>query len=310
MTKEADEVDRRVRQAIPRPNRPMAPFRYYGGKGNLAPRILRWVRGGKVYVEPYCGAASVFWRKPPHEVEVLNDLDGDVVNVFRCLQFRFNELAHRLTWTPYSLAEFRRAIDILNKPKNGTISVERAWAFVVTRGQGFNGKTKTEGDWSKAFISRGGIAETCNKWRGRLRMLDWWHNRLTKVQIDCRDALEVIRYWDGQDTVFYLDPPYAADTRESTGQYKHEATDEHLYEMVSTILGCKGRVVLSGYCHKIFEPLEEDGWRRVDIHTACHAAGRMRGTKLRGEGAALRHAARVESLWINRPPDGEEKLLF
>lgn len=120
-----------------------APVRWYGGKGRMLAKLLPVVpEGGAPYCEPYCGAASLFWRRPPAPVEVLNDLNGDLVNLFRCIQdlALFEDLKHRLTWTLYSRAEFVRALEILASDE--AAGVTRAWAFFVAQNQGFAGPRK------------------------------------------------------------------------------------------------------------------------------------------------------------------------
>ncbi|RME80445.1 MAG: DNA adenine methylase [Caldilineae bacterium] len=286
---------------IAMPDRVMAPCRWFGGKGNMARRILPLIPRGRVYVEPYCGMASVFWHLPrPFPVEVLNDLNGDVVNLFRCLQDpeRFERFARRITWTPYALEEFRRALNVLETSDDPE---ERAWAFFVAQNQSFSGVAKTEGCWGRAFISNRSMADTVNKWRGRIKLLQWWHDRLTRVQIDSRDAIEVIRYWDSEDTVFYIDPPYVHDTRKDKDVYACECDDAHHEALVDTLLQIKGRAVLSGYDNGIYRRLEEAGWERVEFQTACYAASRWRGSKLRGAGAAMKRAARTEMCWVKHP---------
>lgn len=257
--------------------------------------------GGNPYCEPYCGAASLFWNRDPAPVEVLNDLNGDLVNLFRCLQDRaaFDDLKHRLTWTLWSRAEFARAIDILKSGE--TDAVTRAWAFFVAQNQGFSCQHSSAGNWSRVFVSTGGMADTTNRWIMRLAMLDAWRLRIQRVQIDNRCALGVIRYWDTPDTVFYCDPPYVSATRVSgyRDAYRHECDDAHHAELVSVLLGAEGAVVLSGYDHPIYAPLDAAGWDRVEFKTACHAAGRVRGSGLQGAGAALAKVPRTEVLWRN-----------
>jgi len=277
-----------------------APIRYYGGKGNMLAKLLPLIpAGGKPYVEPYLGGGSVFFARDPAPVEVINDLDGDVIALMRALQDReqFEALRHRLMWTPYARDEFARAIETLGNPDADP--VDRAWALFVAGNQGFAGNHKTVGRWGRTFTSNGGCAETTNRWMMRLSMLDAWRWRLMRAQIDHRDALEVIRYWDCEDAVIYCDPPYVLDTRKELNVYKHEACDGHHARLVQTLLDCKGAVVLSGYEHPVYQPLADAGWDVVRINTACYAAGRWRGSKLRGEGAALQHAPRTEVVWRN-----------
>lgn len=272
----------------------------YGGKGNMIAKLHKLVpAGGKPYCEPYVGGGSLFFSREPAPVEVINDLDGDLINLFRCFQDRelFEELRHRLMWTPYARAEFGRAIDILNDPQASR--VDRAWAFFVAKNQGLSGVSETIGDWSRTFCSHGGMAGTTSRWLMRLSMIDAWRWRLMRVQIDNRDALEVIRYWDNENAVFYLDPPYHPDTRKDKDAYGCEADAQHHEMLVELLLTCRGAVVLSGYDHTIYRRLDAAGWQRFEFETACHAAGRGRGSGLIGEGAAMMKVPRVEVVWCN-----------
>lgn len=302
-----EEFDRELVEAFARPNRVMAPFRYIGGKGHLVRWILKYIpiEGVRIYVEPFAGAASVFWHlKRPFPVEVLNDLDGRIVNLFRILQDgeKFKELFHRLIYTPYSLVEFRRAIEIMGSSE-GCSDIDLAWAFFVCQNQGFGGQGgASAGEWGRDLAKNICVGS----WRSRLRTLSFWHNRLMGVQIDNRDAIEVIRYWDSAETLFYIDPPYIQGARKSKRLYAYEADDAFYENLVDSLLEIKGNAVLSGYAHDIYKPLEVAGWRRVDRETSCHAAGRGRGSKIRGKGSAMRLAKRVESLWIKEVKKSRE----
>jgi len=305
------EMDQAIVDALPQPRRPMAPCKWFGGKGNLARWIVRHLPrdGVQVYCEPYAGMASVLWHLPdPYPVEVLNDLDKRIVNLFRVLQDeeQFQRLVHRLIWTPYARDEFVRALDMLER-WDEIDTIDRAWAFFVAQNMAVSGTPNTAGNWSRALISAREMAETANKWRGRMKLLTWWHDRLTRVQIDCREALDVIRYWDRDDALFYVDPPYVHNTRKDKRVYAYEQDDAHHEALVDMLLGIRGRAVVSGYDHPIYRRLEAAGWRRVERETAAWAAGRVRGSKLLGDGAAKRHARRVEVLWLHPriPMQGE-----
>lgn len=278
-----------------------APFHWFGGKGGLISKLLPVVpAGGKPYCEPYCGAASVFFAREPAPVEVLNDLDGNIVNFFRVLQNRqtFEELRHRLAYTPYARAEFAKSIELLNS--ENVDEVTRAWAFFVSQNQTFAGLSpRTVGHWGRVFVSAAGMAGTVNNWIMRLSMLDAFRWRIMHAQIDNRDALDVIRYWDNEAAVFYVDPPYHWETRKG-GEYRHEMTDEHYQRLVETLLNVKGAVVLSGYAHPVYWPLEAADWKRIDFKVTCSAAGRTRNSDLQGTGVVLQKAPRIESVWLNQ----------
>jgi DNA adenine methylase len=297
---------------IPLPPRPMAPFQWVGGKGNLVRWIIQFVPAGHIYVEPFAGAASVLWHLPnPFPVEVLNDLDGDIVNLYRVLQdkVKFEELAHRLIFTPYARAEFARALQIIKDP-NAT-DIDRAWAFFVKQNQGFGGKSKVLGDWGREINTiSNGMAGSTSKWRSRLKLLSFWHERLSRVQIDCTDGIDCIKYWDTPETVFYIDPPYVPDTRKDRCLYQNEPDLAYHERIVETILAAKGKIILSCYDHPIYAPLAEAGWCKLTKGTVAHMAGKTRGSKLQGDGAAKAHVPRTETLYLNFTPPGFSADLF
>lgn len=276
----------------------ISPIRWYGGKGNLAARLLPLIPESRVYCEPYFGAGSIFWRKRPSPVEVVNDLDGNLINMMRAIQDprRFRRLRLRLAATLYSRSEFCEALRILAEDPDLDA---RAWAFYVSMNQGFSGVAETVGNWGRVFGSRRGMAETASKWWTRFDALPAWHKRIARAQIDNRDALDVIRYWDSSETTFYIDPPYMAGTRASGSRsvYAHECGDDHHENLVALLLTLYGRVVLSGYDHPTYAPLTTAGWTRIDIETACHAAGKNRTSGLQGKGAALAKVPRTEVVW-------------
>jgi DNA adenine methylase len=279
-----------------------APIRWFGGKGKMIKKLMSHVPlGGKPYCEPFMGAATLFFARPPAPVEVLNDTDGDLVNLFKCLQDKntFDELTHKLRYTLYARAEFAEAIEILEN--NTEDKIKRAWAFFVLLNQGFGGKksNKTIGSWGRTFVSSGGCANNINKWLMRLTMLEDWHKRLLMAQIDNKDALEVIQYWDTDETVFYIDPPYIHDTRKTKNVYNQELNDDYHKNLVKIILDCKGAVVLSGYEHKIYQPLIESGWECTKYQTACNVAGRIRNSKIQGKNSAMQHIPRIECVYSN-----------
>jgi len=296
MSDAAQELDQAVTEHLEGASRVMAPIGWFGGKGLHAKRLVPHIPWSRVYCEPYCGAASVFWHLQPRPVEVLNDLNGEIIALFRCLQDRalFEELRHRLLWTPYSRAEFCRALET---PADAPL-LDRAWATFVKYNQGTCGVGQTPGNWGRVFTAANGMANVASKWRVRLRLLKAWHDRLTRVQLDNRDALEVIRYWDTPDTFFYVDPPYVPETRSSTQVYRCEATADHHRDLVALLLTLRGGAAVSGYDHPIYRPLEDAGWERHEFETVCHAAARTRTSALQGKGALEARVPRTEVVWV------------
>lgn len=284
------------RLGLKRATRPMAPVRWYGGKGNR----LGFIRpvlaaiAADVYCEPYFGAGSAFFALPRRGIEVINDLDQRLVNLYRVLQDEAQcaDLVHRLTFTLYSRAEFVRALELRDDPD----PVTAAAAIFTAQVQGFGGQANAPGDWGRAVVS-----SAPRTWCSHLRLLTEWHDRLQHTYIDCRDALAVIRAWDSPNTLFYLDPPYMAATRAwgSRVEYRHEADDAHHAALLALVPQLAGKVVISGYPHPDYEAALA-GWHRLERKTSCYAAGRVRGSKLKGEGAARAQVPRAEVLWLNK----------
>ena len=273
-----------------------APIRWFGGKGNMVKKLLKHVPPHREYVEVFGGAASLLFAKAPAKVETYNDLNGDLVNFFRVLQREetFKKFYRLAALTPYSRQVYYEAIEAL---KTETDPIERAYLFWVVARMSFSG------DFGQSVsmvvtASHRGMVGTTSKFLSSIELLPQIHGRLQRVQIENKDWRELMNMYNGKDTFFYLDPPYIASTR-NVGGYRHEMTDEDHQELVDKILNFPAKIMLSGYAHKIYEPLEKAGWKRVDFQTACCAAGRTKSSKLQGEGAAMKHAARVETLWMN-----------
>lgn len=143
------------------------------------------------------------------------------------------------------------------------------------------------------------MSASSNSYCKRIASFDDWHQRLKDVSIFNEDALTIINEYDSKDTFFYLDPPYTNDSRVDLNVYKHDTDESFHLELMDILLTLKGKFLLSGYNTPIYQPLTDNGWNKVEINTACYAATRGRGSKLRGLGSALKHASRTEVLWMN-----------
>lgn len=86
---------------------------------------------------------------------------------------------------------------------------------------------------------------------------------MRELQIENLDVIELIKKYDAENTLFYLDPPYIHETRSAKKMYDYEMSNEKHIELVDTLLHIKGKVVLSGYEHEIYKPLENAGWQKV-----------------------------------------------
>lgn len=271
------------------------PLLWFGGKGNMVRRLLPLIPPHRTYVEPFGGGAALLFAKPPSPLEVYNDIDSDLVNFFRVLRDpkKFARLYRLVALTPYSREEFYHCREALAADED---DVARAWRFFVLARQSFAGHFAHS--WGFAVTKTScGMADTTSKWLGLLEALPWFHARLMRVQIEHGDFRRVFELYDSEETFFYCDPPYVLETRRRE-EYRHEMTLADHEDLVRILLGLRGMAMLSGYAHPVYAPLEEAGWKRLEFPTACYATARTRGTGIRGKGAALARAPRVECVWL------------
>lgn len=257
------------------PRRPI--LRYHGGKWRLATWIIAHFPRHRVYSECYGGGASVLLRKPRSYAEVYNDLDGEVVNVFRVMRDRPRELVRAVAWTAYARDEYRLAFELAEDP------LEQARRTIVRSFMGFgsNSIQRSVKSGFRANANRNGTTPA-HDWANYPSHARVIARRLFGVTIEHRAAAEVIAQQDGPETLHYVDPPYVHTTRSTPGKgYAHEMTDEQHVTLADQLHQVKGMVVLSGYHSTLYDGLYR-GWQRVE-----RAA--------RGDGAC----ERTEVLWIN-----------
>lgn len=255
------------------------------------------------YVEPFGGAGVVMLNRPPAQIEVYNDLNGDLVNLYKILRdpAAHLKLRHMVDATLYSQETFGEALESL---RESTDPLTRAWAMMVAYNQGFGGRAKSMGDWGRSYKVYRKTNSQTSKWDAKLGGFPEWHRRVRKWIVTRADGLEVIQYWDSPGTVFYLDPPYVTSTRKGVC-YEHEMDDEQHRALVRVLLKVQGCVTLAGYPHELYQPLAEAGWITDERRTIAHAAGRTKNSQLQG-GPIMDKVARTEVVWLN--PKAAERL--
>ncbi|MFY2569185.1 DNA adenine methylase [Achromobacter ruhlandii] len=264
------------------PKRPL--IRYHGGKWRLAPWILQHLPPHRCYVEPFGGAAGVLLQKPRAYAEVYNDLDGDIVNLFRVLRdpAASARLIELVCLTPYARDEFDGAYEPHPEP------VERARRTIIRASMGFGSAGATKGTTGFRIDTRRRYGTAQQLWAEYPDTLGPVIRRLAGVMIENRPALEVIRQHDAPDTLFFVDPPYLHETRYAGAKhgryYVHEMSDVDHAELLATLRHVQGMVVLSGYPSALYEG-GLAGWSTAATTARISAA---RGSSVR-----------TECLWLN-----------
>lgn len=259
-------------------------FRYHGGKFRLSPWVQQHFPPHKVYVESFGGAAGVLLTKPRSYAEVYNDLDGDVVNLFRVLQDsgQRDQLIDRCHLTPYARAEFELAWQKSDEP------VERARRLLIRAQMGFGSAGATKGMTGFRIDTQRAYATAQHLWVRFPPTLAQVAERFAGVLIENRPALDVIHQHDSSDTLHFVDPPYVHSSRVMQsgkgGYYKHEMDVAAHQALLECVRAAKGMVVLSGYRTELYDDALKD-WSLFETRSRIAAA---RGTKLR-----------TECLWLN-----------
>ncbi len=242
-------------------------LKYYGSKFRLAQWIISFFPAHRHYVEPFGGAANVLLVKEPSVLETYNDLNDLIFNFFRVLRDRPKELIEKIKLTPWSRREYQYCIE--EKDVDDPIEMARRLFFRLWMSYQ-SAMLVSKGNWRRHKNGRRSVLSDI-----RIDNLVEASKRLQKVQIEHRNALQLIQEFDSPDTLFYLDPPYIGSTRVAKKSYSHEMTDQQHREFAEILYKVKGFVILSGYPSEIYAELfESKGWRRFDKSAVIMSGGK------------------------------------
>ncbi len=262
-------------------------FGWYGGKFSHLDWLLPLLPKAKHYCEPFGGSAAVLLNREPSPVETYNDVDGEVVIFFRVLREQKNALIEAIGLTPFSRKEFERAI---SEPTEDLTDLERARRFFIRARQVRTGlaQTASSGRWAHCRLtSRAGMAGAASRWLGSVEGLSEIVQRLLRVQIENDLAINIIKRYDSEETLFYCDPPYPHGSRGDSKAYGYEMIDDEHRELASVLYQVKGKVALSSYHCDLMDELYGD-WRYIEAPPKkAHSVKKLR----------------TEVLWVNYNPE-------
>lgn len=261
-----------------------AVMKYPGSKWSIAEWIIDFFPGHHSYLEPFFGSGAVLFNKPRSNIETVNDLDGDVVNLFEWIKKDPEKLAYEIYYTPYARQVYDEAFaaapeDSLKKAVNFYVRLNMGHGF-RTNGEKVGWKNDVQGR-EKAYASR----DWCNIPDKILQAAE----RLRGVQIENKPAVELIQRFNFSNVLIYADPPYVLSTRHGK-QYRCEMNDKAQEELLDVLLVHRGPVLLSGYESDLYNNRLR-GWHREETVCYSQVCSKKR-----------------EILWMNFEPDRQMSL--
>lgn len=268
-----------------------APFPYFGAKTSMIHNLLPLIPPHEVYVDVCGGAGSLLFAKEAAELEIYNDADSALCTFFRVLRDpeQCAELVHLLDLTPYARSEYEFARRHWNDAD--ITEIERARRWYVAAAQAFSGHFGRSG-WKQ---SKGPEGNAVKSFRHNTERFKQFTDRLRYVQIENDSFERIIRAYDDSDVLFFIDPPYLAETRRDGG-YRCEMTVEQHRELLEIITTCKGMVLLCGYDNPLYRSFLGD-WQLHQFEVVAHSAAKTKATGLQGKGA-MKNQTRTESVWL------------
>lgn len=212
------------------------PLSYAGGKNRFISKILPLIPKHTTYVEPFAGGAQIFFQKPASKVEVLNDLDGELVNFYRVCQSHYEELLRYMHFFVPSREWYER---MQNTEPQSLTDIQRAARYFYLQKLSYGGRVLHQ-NYAIHVIQRPGFASA--KIPAVIRET---HERLRAVQIEKLPYALVLKKYDRPTTFFYIDPPYYG----VRGLYRYDFEHEDFEKLAAALTSIRGKFLLSTNDH-------------------------------------------------------------
>lgn len=244
------------------------PIAYYGGKQQMLKYILPLIPEHEQYVEPFIGGGAVFWAKVPSKYETINDKDNHIINFYLVIKNKFDELYKLVDHTLQSEYQYKLSAQILKGEIEAT-DVEKAWALWVNLNLSFNHILLS------GFCFGKSLKKTPRIFYKKQNFINL-ANRLEKVEIFCRDALDVIQIKNAENTFMYIDPPYF---NTNMGHYKGYS-EEDFKNLLELLSKAKFKFLLSCYPSELLEEyIDKNKWNIISKEMSLSASPIKNGTR-------------------------------
>ena len=226
--------------------------------------IMPLIPSHKIYTESFAGGAAVFWAKEPSPIEVLNDINGNLINFYQVLKYRFNDLSRRIDATLHSRETFDFASIVYDFPEFFD-PVERAWALWVLSKMGF--ASRLDGSFGYDRTSN----SVAKKLSGAKELFtEELSKRLQSTQIERINALRIIESRDTKETFHFVDPPYV---NSDCGHYAGIFNEQDFAELLGLLAKVNGLFMLTMFPHKLLNDyIAAHGWRVVEVERTISAS--------------------------------------
>jgi DNA adenine methylase len=239
----------------------MSAFGYFGSKLRIASKLCGQLPPHNAWVELFCGSAAMTLAKEPAQIEVINDINGQITNFFKQLRENSSELIRQIEFTPYSREEFDEA----RIEQTGLTPIERARRFFVAAMMAINGSFGDDAggfSFSNSYV-RGGMEARVSRWKGMPAYLESIVIRLGGVRVEKKDALSLFQDFKRRPaSLVYFDPPYLG---ERSRGYDHDQPSVEFHErLIKSASNARCMVFISGYKNDLYDSslTERNGWTR------------------------------------------------
>ena len=278
--------------------RAKSAFGYYGCKQKVSSKLLDLLPPHSCWVELFCGSSALTLAKEAAPIEIINDIDGNIVNVFQQLRNSPTKLIRSIELTPYAREEFLQT-------RNGSVplcDIERARKFLVEAMMSINGVlagNKGGFSYSNSY-SRSGKEARVSRWKNFPKRLSDVADRLRDVRIENLDAIKLLKKFVNRPaTLVYIDPPYLM---ERDSGYVNDAREVEFHvELLKLCNHAKCMILISGYENPVYEEFLSPvrGWEKEIINTSTTPTS---GKKLHRKEVVWSNKVAAKASATNRVP--------
>ncbi len=257
-------IDEKISNEIPRPNKLRSPIIRVGGKHRIAEKIIKEVPPHRIWVDLFGGSAAISLAKDSaiSHTEIINDIDDQIVNLLLVVRDKPLELREKILAMPSSRTYYKMVKDGLTEPKT---DIEKAAEYFYLVRNSYFGNISA--DWD-ASVTR-------NKNKTMKRLADelfFVSERMRNMVIENKESHYVIRKYDSEDTLFFIDMPYIHIKGKKDGIYPHKFGVRETRNLAEDLKKIKGKFIVVHYEDELYDKYFLPWCRKVCIPSYNYSA--------------------------------------